>query len=378
MCFGGDDAPSAPVIAPPPPPKEIRDFFNHVAGVKYITTKDEQGRPCDAVIRLPRNSKEEAFFSDLEEGLQNSIGTIKELTQRAPESLPPLMPFLHTLGTLDQETTQDLNQVAGLQGIEQDVKQFRDISSQYLNERLDVKSRALEDSLAQRGLSQSSQGDKERRELNQQFNKAAIDNDWNALQYGETLATQKLGNRLTGFNARQIGRQSQINTAITGYNVERQDWFDRQGARANQIQEQGNLAHQQNALIQQDLQRAMGANVEANALARHQVDNDIQMQHYNADVDRQYRNYDMQMKQFNANNSAPGPLSSLLNIGAMAAFAPTGTFAGSAAAKLGSMVGLGGAGALASSVGRQQYVPEPGGQVVSTIYPNRTQRHRNM
>ena len=77
MCFGGDDAPQAPQIAAPPKPEEMVDFFNYLAGVKYITSTDSKGKKRAEVIRLPRSPEEQAFFSELESGLRQSIGNIK-------------------------------------------------------------------------------------------------------------------------------------------------------------------------------------------------------------------------------------------------------------------------------------------------------------
>lgn len=338
MCFGGDDAPQAPQIAAPPKPEEMVDFFNYLAGVKYITSTDSKGKKRAEVVRLPRSPEEQAFFSELESGLRQSIGNIKAMIQRNPQAVVHYMPFINTLGRLNQETVNDLQQIAGLEGVENDVRHFRDISTQYLNERFDAQSRALEDSLAHRGLSNSAQGDKERRELAQRMDKAVIDNDWNALQYGEDLAGKKFGNRMAGFNARQIGRQAQAGAAEIEYNAGRQYYADNEAERAARIREQEGLADKQNALIVQDYNKAMGGNVEQNALGRYSAENQVQVQHYNADVDRIYKNYNMQLGEYNANNQ-PGFLHQALNIGGIMGAAYLG-----GGGSLTSALGMGGGG----------------------------------
>jgi len=341
---GGDEAPSAPVIASPPPPKDIRDFYNYLAGVKYVKGKDANGNEIDQVIRLPRSKEDQAFFSEMEEGVRENIRNIKTIAQKNPAQLPQYMRFINGLAQLDQETVRDLNAVAGLEGIENDVRYFRDISTQYLNERFDVQSRALEDSLAQRGLSRSSQGDRERRELTRRIDKAMIDNDWNALQYSENLASQKFGNRMTGFNARQIGRQAQAGTLQTEYGAERQYYADSEAERAARIREQADIANTQNSLITQDYQKAMGGNVEQHALNRYSADNQIQMQHYSADANRKNMNYQNQMAQYNANAQRPTLGGTLLSLG--------GTIGGAMlTAPSGGIMGTSLAGTLGNKIG---------------------------
>lgn len=315
MGSDGPKVPSAPRIQAPPKPEEIKDFFNYISGSKAIEVKDANGKKRMEVIRLPRNKEEQAFFSEIEGGLRDSIRNINTIIKQNPSAIPNYMPYINTLGRLDQETVGDLAQIAGLEGVENDVRHFRDISTKYLNERFDTQSRALEDSLAQRGLSNSAQGDKERRELQQNFNKAAIDNDWNALQYGENLAGQKFGNRMAGLSARQMGRDAQASTAEREYALSHQYYADAEAERSARIREQEILADKQNSLITQDYQKAMGGNVEQHALAKFGAENTVQMNNYAANSDRIYRNYGMDMSNYQAKAAKPTLSGTLLSLG---------------------------------------------------------------
>jgi hypothetical protein len=318
MCFGSDeDLPPAPQIAAPPPVEEFKDFYNFISGSKTVQGVDPvTGKKVIQTMKIPRTAAEEAFWGEVKGTLETAFRNIGEITRRVPQAIPQFMPYINALTQLNQETVRDLDNVAGLPGIENYVKEFRDTSGKWLQESFDKQSEALENNLAQRGLSNSSEADKARKELRQDFNRAIVDNNWSALQYAENLGKQQFDRRMAGFNARQIGRQAMASTAAEQFNLGRQYYADTEAERAARLREQSFMADQSNSLINQDFQKSMSGNTEGHQLNMFSAENQAQMQRYNADADRIYKNYNMQLGEYNANNQ-PGIGTTLLNIGGM-------------------------------------------------------------
>lgn len=316
MCFGNDDSPPAPPqLQAPPPIQPMMDFINHVAGVKTIEATGPNGKKIVEVVRLPRSPEEQRFFDEIAQTFQETFRNIKTLVSQNPETIPDFMPFFGQISALSEDMTRDLAAVSGLPTVENDVKYFKDLSTRYVEENFQKRTQELEDHLAMRGLSNSSEGDKMRQELRQDFNRAIMDNDWRALQYSEALGAQKFQTRMAGFKARQEGRMNQAAVAETGLNLQRQNYQDKLAQRTGKLQDLSFLGQTAGNIENTDYQKAVGANTEGNAMARYTADNTFQMNRYNADIDRQYRQYNMNLGQWQAEQSQPDFVSTALNLG---------------------------------------------------------------
>ena len=313
---GSDDgAPSTPQLSAPPPTIPLKDVYNYIAGVKTEKFTLPDGKEGVRTVQLPRSPEEEQFWGWIQNSLRYGVTKTKQLIDINPAKVADFMPFINTLSRVDEETKSDLAQIAGLDDIEGDLQHIRDVSREYLDTNFNRQREALENSLAHRGLSNSLQADKERTELSQRFDKAVRDNDFEVIRQGDELASKRFGRRMEGFQARQFGRQVATDAAKETYNAQRITDQDTEAGRAARIGEQGIIANQANQLINQDKQMALGANTHGAMLSQNSLENNNQMNHYNADINRQTQQYNMNLAQWNANNSAPTFLSSALNIG---------------------------------------------------------------
>lgn len=310
MCFKKKKAPPAPVIPAAPKVPEFESFINRITGTEVRKVRRTDGSQSTEVVRI-RTPQEEAFFTGVQNEFRNAVDGIKDAYAMAPEALPDFAPFMNALGRVNQERIKDLAKVAGLPQVEEDVKRFRDISNQYLNERAGQESEALENMLAQRGLSQSSEGDKMRRDLKTVIQKAGVENDWKALQYGEDLASSLFTRRAKGFELRDIGRQAEIDQAGQQYGLERQNYTDNMALRSQNIQEATALADVYNKIESQDFDRGLRGNVEDKALAYRNADSALSLNHHNANADTIKQNYAFKLKEHEMNNQ-PGFLESVL------------------------------------------------------------------
>jgi myosin heavy subunit len=303
MCGGGRSSPSPPSLPPAPPPQEMKDFFNEISGTGTITTRNANGKLETRTIRLPRSPRQQAFFDLAEQSLAESLTNIKQLYSYNPAALPSYQPFIDTISNLSGEQVRDVNAVASLEGFDQDVQAFRNLSKQLIADRHAQEKQTLEDSLARRGLSESTLGNAERQQLAAQQSLTAQQTEVNAANYSEELAKKKQDNRVAAYRERQAARENQALVAGTEYNTKLGDFNNKEALRKGAIEEQTHILNRSENAINQDYQRAMGGNTEGNALTRYQADNTIQMAHHQAEQQRQIQNYNMQMQQYQ--NQAP-------------------------------------------------------------------------
>jgi hypothetical protein len=266
-----------------PDPREMSEFFNMITGTKFSRSqmRGTDGRPTSRTsVERIRNQAEQAFISGLEEAMRETMQGIQQLSKTRPDVVQRFMPFINTIGNLNQETVADVNRIAGFQGFQEDVNRFRAMSRAYVEENFDRQARALEDSLAQRGLSHSPEGSAARRNLEQSFNKSIRDNDFESIQKSRDFAAQEFKDQKSRFDVRQTGRDRLAQGAEAEYNLMRQYDADLEADRTLRFQEQGSLLNTQNALLKDDFNRGMSGNVEGHALGLYGTDNQIQNQAY--------------------------------------------------------------------------------------------------
>lgn len=298
--FKGRKAPSFTPIAPPPPPQEIMDVIDEITGTQSIIATGPDGRKRRVIQKLPRTPQEEAFFRQGEELMGSAIKNIQELHAYDPYSVVDFAPVIQTFANLNQEQAQDLAKVADFGNIEQDINNFKQMQTSLMEDQFRRQRSNLETDLARKGRSQGSYGQEQRARNSYYENLLRQQNEVNATQYGEDLASKRLGRNLTAYGARQQGRENQLNAAQTEYGLKQQQLQDLENRRRYAIGENMQQFGLGAGLTGQDLAKAMASRAPELANQTFAMQSADQLNRYNADINRQNINYTNQLNRYNA------------------------------------------------------------------------------
>lgn len=286
-------------IAPPPSAPEIMDVIDEITGQQAIIAAGPDGKKHRVIKQLPRTPQQQAFFQQGEELMARAIKNIQQLQPFDPNSVVDYAPVVQAFANLNQEQARDLGKIADFGNIQQDIDNFKQMQTTLLEDQFRNNRNNLETDLARKGKSQGSYGQEQRARNSYYENLLRQQNEVNATQYGENLADQRLGRNLTAYEARQQGRENQLNAAQGEYNLKQQQAQDLDYRRQVGIGENMNQFGLGQNLTGQDLARAMGgraAELGNQMFAQQSAD---QANRYNADINRQQINYGNQMAQYN-------------------------------------------------------------------------------
>jgi hypothetical protein len=328
--FGRSKPPSPPQLPAPPKPEEILDVIDELTGTEAVTVTGADGKKRRVIRRLPRTREEEALFKKGQDILQSSLSTITTLYQYDPASVIDFAPIIETFATLNRERTESLAQIADLGNIEQEVANFRQIQSDLLQERFLSDRNRLEEDLAHKGLAASTTGREERNLLNRSERLAQSQADLSALQFGESLADQRLSRNRDVFALQEADRANRLEASQLEYDLALQRKADLEQMRQNAIAEQQNQFALASNLLGNDLNKTLNSRANTDALSQMQIANAAQMNNYNANVNRFTQQHQMAMEAYKHKPMRFGDFA--MKLGGLGA----GTFASHAMGGLGS------------------------------------------
>ena len=328
--FGGSKPPAPPQLPPPPEPKEILDVIDELTGTEAITVKGIDGKQRRIIRKLPRTREEEALFRKGQEIMQGSLNRITELYRYDPASIIDFAPLVETFANINRERAENLAQIADFGNIEQDIGTFKRMQSDLMQERFLSDRNRLEESLAHKGLSDSTVGREERNLLNRSENQLRNQADLEALNFGESLADKRLNRNRNVFALQELDRENRLQAANQEYNLAQQRKADLEQMRQNAIAEQQNQFALASGLVNQDLNKTLNSRANTDALSQMQIANAAQNANYNANVNRLTQQHQMAMEAHKNRPMGFGDFA--LKLGGLGA----GAFVGNAMGGLGS------------------------------------------
>ena len=279
-------------------------------------------------------------------------------------------------GEIAQERIEDLNAITNLGNIQEQIQNMRKINNEILDYHAGLANQRLENSLIQRGHYDSTVGDAARAEFGRQQALARGQNEVMMQNQAEQMMDNRLNRNQQVFNLNEQGRMGRLQAGQDALNqqiIERQQQdqaFDRAQAQYRLNEEARNaehanistkydLAQKQKAdlearrqslinanalqlqagsnLTGRDLARNLQSKTTQNAMNNWTMGNTMQMNNYNANINRMNQNYQNQMKHYNAQGPSFGE--SMIQLGTTAVGAGIGAFGGYFGANMGASLG---------------------------------------
>lgn len=294
--FGGDDhVPLPPVLPPPPKPQEIMDVIDRISGAQSRVVTGPNGKKYREIVRLPRTAEEQRFFNIGGELIREGLKSIQELYKYNPMNVVDIQPVINAIADINEKRAADLSKIADFGDIKQDIQNFRNIQKTMLNDELKRGKNRLENNLAILGRSSGTYGAAQRAYFENEAAKTRQLNDIQALQYGETLAAQRLGRNLKAYEARQGARENQLRNAQLEYTLKQQRQNDLDNRRRELTNESLNQIKLGSGLRGEDMSRAMGSNASELSLRENALRNRSDIDHYNSVVNNLNANYQNQL-----------------------------------------------------------------------------------
>jgi len=322
MCFGNDDPPQAPYIPPVPQPQEILDVIDEVTGTQTITVTGADGKKRRMIQRLPRTQEEEALYQEAGQLMERAIGEMKRLYDYDPGQLVHYAPFVDVVNALNNERSEDMAELTKFPDFNGYVQDFKDMQKSIIDEEYKRESNRLEESLAHKGLSDSTTGREERNLLTRHAATARQRAAAEAQMYGEQLKGADLQNRTNAFNLTEATRQGRLSAAATEYELQKDYVRQVESQRDKALTHQSHLYNVAGGIRGADTNKAMSTMAPNMALAEFNASNNNSLNYYNADVNRITKQYGMELDAHKA--KGPGFGQNLLHLGGMAGMAMLG------------------------------------------------------
>jgi hypothetical protein len=317
--FSEDDPPPAPYIPPPPPPPEMLDVIDEVTGTQTVTVTGSDGKKRRVIQKLPRTPEEENLYQEAGRLMDKAIGEMKRLYDYDPRQLVHYAPFVESINALNQERAQDMAELTQFPDFNGYVSEFRDMQRSIIDEGYRRESNILEETLAHKGLSDSTVAREERNLLNRNAMLARQRAGVEAQVVGEQMKGADLANRANAFSLREAGRQGRLSAAATEYDLQK-DYAAQVGQQRDRaIAHQARLYDVAAGIRETDNNKAMSTMAPNMALAEFTASGNNALNFYNAQVDRTTRQYDMDLAAYKA--QPPGFGKTLLQLGGMGAMA---------------------------------------------------------
>lgn len=292
--WGGDDAPQAPQYTAPPPQEEIMDVIDEITGTQSITVIGPDGKKRRKIERLPRTPEEQERFAFGEELIKKSINNINDLYQYNPENVINFEPLLRTFADLNDERVNALGQVANIGNIREDIQAFRDMQTALDDDMFMRQNRAMEENLGRQGLSNSYAGQEARAFAARNENLYRKQSEFNANQYGEDLASKRLGRNAQAFALDETGRAGRLASAQAEFQLRKDQQAEIENKRQTAIGENMNLLKVGSGITGQDLSKALATQAPQIANDTFSRQNADSLQRYTAGVNAQNAAYDRQ------------------------------------------------------------------------------------
>lgn len=315
MCnFFGDDPPTPPDLPPPPKREEMMDVIDRIAGAQSIEVVGADGKKRREIMRLPRTGNEKIIFEAGEDLLKQVIANVKQDYKNNPRQVIPFQPIIDVFANIGEERQNDLAQLGGFADIAREVADYKRMNDALLTEQISARDRAMEESFAHRGISDSTAATEYRAAAARNADLARMQTGVNADMYGNELAKQKIANYASAFNLREQGRAGQLAKEEAAFNLKSQE---RDAALADKRAQNLNALQIGGGIVQNDLNKAQGSPAPALANQIFALQNNDALQRYNLDLNRRNMNYQNELAAYNAQGPSFGE--QLLGLGGQVA-----------------------------------------------------------
>ena len=293
---GAASQPKTPKIPDAPKPEDAMDVVDKINGVQTVIIKGANGKYQKVTSRLPRTKEEKETMQWATDLLGSTMQNLHELYQRDPNSAPSYAPLIETFANLNEERIQDLAGIMGgevptQQKFTEEVKAFKEMQSNVLEDAYRREQNRLAENLIQNGHLDSSAANEMRAHLARNKVMAVAQNNINAETYGTQLTDQRFARdmsiygaeqeqKLQGFNLRNQARASQLQKATMEYQAKADE------EARNIHKEQGKLGLV-DSILSKDLSKAQNSHAPAMHAAGHQQ----QLQTHQANMTAQQHNY---------------------------------------------------------------------------------------
>jgi hypothetical protein len=320
--FDDDDPPQTPYIPPVPQPQEMMDVIDEITGTQTVTVTGSDGKKRHMIQKLPRTSEEEALYQEAGQLMERAIGEMKRLYDYDPSQLVHYAPFVDVINSLNNERSEDMAELTKFPDFNGYVRDFKDMQKSVIDEEYKRESNRLEESLAHKGLADSTTGSEERNLLTRHAITARQRAGVEAQMYGEQLKGADLANRTNAFNLTEATRQGRLSAAATQYELQKDYAVQVESQRDKALTHQSHLYNVAGGIRGADTNKAMATMAPNMALAEFNTSNNNALNYYNADVNRITKQYGMELDAHKA--KSPGFGQNLLHLGGMAGMAMLG------------------------------------------------------
>lgn len=323
MSLFDDDPPPTPSLPPVPSPQEMMDVIDEVTGTQTITVLGSDGKKRRVIQKLPRTKEEENLYQEAGRLMEKAIGEMKKLYDYDPRQLVHYKPFVETLNVLNQERSKDMEELTKFPDFNGYVEEFKGMQKSIIDEGYRREQNILEETLAHRGLSDSTVGREERNLLTRNAITARQRAGVEAHLYGEQLKGFDLTNRSNAFNLREATRQGRLSAAATEYDLQKDYAQQLESQREKALAHQSHLYNVASGIRGADNAKAMSTMAPNMALAEFTASNNTALSYHNAESDRVTRQYGMELGAYKARPPSFGQ--NLLHLGGMAGMAMLGS-----------------------------------------------------
>jgi hypothetical protein len=276
------------------------DFFDEISNVQMITVTGPDGKKRRVKKRLPGTPEEERRIQIAGQMVDNTIKNIIDLSQFDLESVVSFQPIIDIFSDINDERLADLEQVANLGNLRQDVQAFRDMQTARDDDMFMRQNRAMEENLGRKGLSNSYAGQEARAFAQRNENLYRQESDIRAQEYGENLANTRLQRNAQAYGLNETGRNARLAAANTEYQLRREQVEDIERKRQRAIQENMNMLNIGSGIIGNDLNKSLSSNVDQLANDTFRMQSTDSLNRYTADVNARNAAYDRQLAAYNA------------------------------------------------------------------------------
>ncbi len=315
MSLFGDDSPDPPQLPKPPKPEEMMDVIDEITGTQAITVTGSDGKKRRLIQKLPRTKEEESLYQEAGRLMDKAIGEMKRLYDYDPRQLVHYASYVEVLNTLNQERSQDMEELTKFPDFNGYVQEFKDMQKSIIDEEYARANNMLEEKLAHSGLADSTIGREERNLLTRNAATARQRASVEAQMAGEQAKSADLVNRTNAYNLKESTRQGRLATAATEYELQKDYAAQLEGQRDKALAHQSNLYNVAAGIREAENNKTMSTMAPNMALAEFGARNNNALNYYNADVGRLTKQYDMELAAHKT--QPPGFGQSLLNFGGM-------------------------------------------------------------
>ena len=331
--FRGRKPPEAPQLPAQQAAPELMDVIDELSGVQTITVTGADGKKRRVTQRLPLTPQEEQTLTQAKNLMNQAVNNIQRLYQYDPTTVENYQPFIQAFANINQERMQDLAQIGDFKDIAEKVEQFKTMNHDLAMESFDESQRMTEENLARRGLQRSTEATENRIAMSKARARLEQEINVGSENYGQDLQNRRLETQGRAYALREQGRNSRLEEASAGYELERQKADDLENLRQGAINENINMLNVGQGIVGQDTQKAqLGIEGNRSAISMFGAQANNQNQRYANEINRVQGQHKMNSDRFSSTPASFGR-----KIGDLG-FATAGRYMGEKASKFASGV----------------------------------------